>query len=58
MLQEVINELYRLYRLRDEGKKVDTLIERLNELLKEYCMLYEQEQMDAKKTNEKNNENR
>ena len=55
IVQETVNELSRLYRLKREGKKVDALIERLNELLKEYCILCEQEQMDAEKTNEKNN---
>lgn len=36
-VQEIVDELYRLYRLRDEGKKVDDLIERLEERLERIC---------------------
>jgi len=43
MLQEAINELARLYRLKEEGKEVQVLIDRLENLIREYCDLCEAE---------------
>ena len=35
--QEIINELYRLYRLKEQGKDVDSLIAELEAKLCEAC---------------------
>jgi len=50
-LQEVVNELSKLYRLKAEGQKVDVLI---NELEAKLCPLCD-EKMDAEKANEEDN---
>jgi len=39
MLQEAINELYRLYRLRDEGKEVQVQIVMAEDKLRNLCLL-------------------
>ena len=46
--QEIINELYKLYRLKEEGKKVDILIQELE------AKLYEtsDDDLDAKEDDE------
>jgi len=54
MLQEVVNELSRLYRLKAEGKKVETLITSLEQKL--FCVC--DKKMDTEKANEKNKEKR
>jgi len=54
-MQEAINELSRLYRLKNEGKKVDTLIKRVEDLLFSYCEYSEQEQLAAETADAKNN---
>jgi predicted transcriptional regulator len=48
--QEIINELSKLYRLQEEGKKVGKLIQRFEMLLCQVC----DDEMDTKKTDEKN----
>ena len=54
MLQEVVNELSKLYRLKAEGQKVDTLITSLEPKL--FCIC--DEKMDREKANEKDKEKR
>lgn len=39
MLQEAMNELQRLYRLRDEGKEVQVQIVRAEDELRNLCLL-------------------
>jgi len=48
--QEILNELFKLYRLQQEGKNVQTLIEDLEEKLFEKCT----EELDAEKDDEEN----
>jgi len=48
--QEIIDELSRLYRLRQEGLHVRTLIAQLEEKLCEKC----DEELDSKEVDEKN----
>lgn len=50
-MQEAVNELSRLYRLKAEGKKVDTLIAEFEGKLFELC----EDKVDAEKAYEKNN---
>lgn len=51
MLQEVVNELSRLYRLQNEGKEVSTLINELEGKLMPLC----DEKVDTEKANEEDN---
>jgi hypothetical protein len=48
--QEVINELSKLYRLQQEGKKVGNLIQEYEALLCQVC----DNELDAEKNDEKN----
>jgi len=51
--QEIINELSRLYRLQEEGKRVKSLINELEN------QLYESDyELDAEKTRKKDKKNR
>lgn len=52
--QEIINELSKLYCLQKEGKKVKALINELEQQLWDEC----DDELDAKKVNEKNQTNR
>lgn len=53
MKEELINELSRLYRLRQEGIKVESLIRELEEKLWKEC----DKALDSEKTNAKNKKN-
>ena len=55
LIQEATNELARLYRLKGEGKKINVLIEKLEELIRLYCELCESEQLAAEETDAKDN---
>jgi hypothetical protein len=46
--QEIVNELYRLYLLKQAGKHVDQLIEKFEEMLCEKC----DEELDTKEVDE------
>ena len=48
--EEILNEIFRVQRLKDEGKKVDILLKKLEEKLFEIC----DNQVDGKKNDEKN----
>ena len=50
--KEIINELSKLYRLRNEGKKVESIIKEYEALLYQKC----REEMDAEKEKQTDNE--
>ena len=50
MLQKAMNDLFRLYRLRDEGKNVQVQIIRAEDLLRDLVIL---EQMTRENANKK-----
>ena len=55
MKKECLNELSRLYRLKEEGCQVECEIQRLEKLIGIYCEMGKKEQLDAKKAYEKDN---